>query len=310
MKTTLFAALALLAGAFTAAADDEVITLDLTKTDTPLTFNENNGAWTETYNTEKQSVSAQIFSFNKWGFAEYGMWWGFTPSNSCDNTRKEDTVTYQFSNMAKGGISLNEDGTIMTDDFADPVTSENVPYLIGYYADYMSEHPCEMTFTDGKAHEAVGCYVNLLSYNYYAVVEGDAYCRNFRNGDDLTLTVAGVGADGVQREVTTSLASASNGDITAARGWKYVDLSGLGAVTTLWFSMATTDMGQWGANTPLYFALDKVMVKAAGLDAIGEIEDETVPKASEVKIYNLQGMEVDSTARGLLIVNGRKRLIR
>ena len=70
---------------------------------------------------------------------EYKTWWGFTASNSTDNARKDDTLTFQFSNMAKGGIVLNEDGTVKTDDFGAPVTSAEMPYLVGYYGSYFCQ---------------------------------------------------------------------------------------------------------------------------------------------------------------------------
>lgn len=291
-KANLFVALVMLASAPAAAQEaseaNDLIFLDLTKTTNPLTFNADNGAWTETYNTAIQSVDAQVFNFTKWGFEAYGMWWGFTPSNSTDNTRKEDTVKYQYSNMAKGGIELDaETGLVKTDEFGDPTVSAEVPYLIGYYADFMSEHPCELTFAEGAAYEPVGVYVNLTSYTYYTVVDGDAYARSFRNGDKLTLRIIGVPTDGADQAVTLSetgsdpksvdilLASAQNGDITAARGWKYVDLTSLGTVKGLYFEVYTTDMGQWGANTPLYFALDKLSVKSKPVNSRAEVDAET-----------------------------------
>lgn len=306
MNRNFFAAAALLAVSLGAAAQDEVIILDLTRSDSPLTFNETNGAWTETYNNSDEThVRAQVFDFEKWGFAAYGMWWGFTPSVSTDNSRKEDTITYQFSNMAKGGILLGEDGAVRRDEFGDPVVSGDVPYLIGYYADFMSEHPCAMSFAGGEAYEPVGVYVNLTSYTYYTVVDGDAYARAFRNGDELTLRVVGHAADGTTRSVEVPLAWAGNGDMAAARGWKYVDLSELGAVDALWFEMETTDMGQFGANTPLYFALDKLSVKAKGTGAVGELPAESSARA---KAYGLNGVEAAADSRGILVVDGRKVL--
>ncbi|MDR2092417.1 MAG: DUF4465 domain-containing protein [Azoarcus sp.] len=40
--------------------------------------------------------------------------------------------------------------------------------------------------------------------------------------------------------------------------WTQVDLSSLGTVSRLGFSMDSTDFNQYGVNTPLYFALDKL----------------------------------------------------
>lgn len=298
--------LLLAAASIPAVADDEIVTLDLTNPKTELKFNESNGAWTETYNPDIDVVESQVFCFMHYGYEQYGMWWGFTPSNSVDNSRKDDTVTYQFSNMALGGIVLNEDGSVKTDEFGDPVTSADVPYLVGYYASFMSEHPCDLVFADGQAWEPQGVYVNLTSYPYYCMEFGDAYARAFRNGDSFKLSIVGVAPDASTKTVETELASFSNGRLSIARGWHYVDLSSLGAVNEIYFNLSTTDVGQWGDNTPEYFALDKLSVKKSD-SAVQSASDccnisfdrassvISAPGAGFVAVYNAAGSLVASS---------------
>ena len=43
--------------------------------------------------------------------------------------------------------------------------------------------------------------------------------------------------------------------------WKKVDLSELGYVTSIGFSVSSTDTGDWGMNTPAYFCIDKLTVE-------------------------------------------------
>ena len=40
-----------------------------------------------------------------------------------------------------------------------------------------------------------------------------------------------------------------------------MDLSGLGDIKELYFTMDGSDSGQWGLNTPSYFALDCLSVR-------------------------------------------------
>ena len=42
--------------------------------------------------------------------------------------------------------------------------------------------------------------------------------------------------------------------------WTKIDLSSIGYCYALEFSMTSTDTGQWGMNTPSYFALDALTV--------------------------------------------------
>lgn len=264
--------LALLFGAASLIADDKIITLDLTKaTDAPLQFNAETGAWTGTYDEDAEVIESQAFIFMHSAMTDYNTWWGFTASNSADNSRRTDYLTYQFSNMAKGGIMLDENGEIKKDEWGAPVVSADVPYIVAYYNAYMSKRPCDVIFNDGLAHELVGVYVNLNSYPYYSIEDGDSYCRPFHNGDNFTLTVHGIAEDETEKTLDVSLASFENGDITINRGWKYVDLSPLGKVTELYFTMDSTDKASWGMNTPGYFCLDKLMVRPADDVAVNEL---------------------------------------
>lgn len=242
------------------AAEQSSIILDLSKSTTELTFNAENGAWTGTYDDEAESIESQCFSFLHSAIAEWKTWWGFTASNSTDDAQPQNTLDHQWSNMAEGGILLNEDGTVKLNDFGAPVTSDEMPYLVGFYSPYMSARPVDMVFNDGLLYDPQSVYVNLNSYTFYSVLLGDGYARAFTNDDALTLTIHGVAADETEKTVEVSLAACSNGDLTTARGWKYVDLSSLGTVNELYFTIETTDTGAYGANTPLYFCLDKLCV--------------------------------------------------
>ncbi|MCM1504327.1 MAG: DUF4465 domain-containing protein [Muribaculum sp.] len=271
MKRIFTFALAL-SGILIAKADDQVITLDLTKSTTPLTFDAENGAWTGTFDDDQSAINSQCFSFVHNSMGDYDTWWGFTASNSADNQYQSNTLKYQYSNMAKGGIVLNEDGTVKTDEFGAVVVNSAVPYIVAYYSPYMSRRPVDMTFTDGKAYEAVGVYVNLNSYTYYSLTDGALPARAFTNNDKLTLTIHGVAPDESEKTVDVVLGSYINGDLTATRGWKYVDLSPLGTVNELYFTMSSTDAGSFGDNTPEYFCLDKLMVKESDNSGVQSVK--------------------------------------
>ena len=43
--------------------------------------------------------------------------------------------------------------------------------------------------------------------------------------------------------------------------WYTCDISSLGKVTSLKFTMEGSDTGEWGLNTPAYFAFDNVVIK-------------------------------------------------
>ncbi len=241
----------LIACALTATAAADVTVLDLSKSTTPLEFSPETGAWTETYNDAATVIESQIFRMSHAANSEWMSWNGFTASNSADNSMRENPVKFQFSNMAAGGLVLPAE------------ISPAMPYLVGFYGPYYGEKACSLTFTDGLPHEVKGAYFNLTSYTYYTVEQGDDFCREFTNGDRLTLIIHGVDAAENEKTVEVTLASYADADLTINRGWKYVDLSSLGAVNQLYFTMNSTDTGEWGINTPCYFAMDKLTAETA-----------------------------------------------
>lgn len=293
MKKNLLFTLALTAGFF-ASADEKITTLDLSKATTALEFDKTTGAWSGTYDDDQASVESQCFSFVHSSMNEWQTWWGFTVSNSADNSPRDNYITYQFSNMAKGGIVLNDDGTVKLDEHGAPVVSAEMPYLVGYYSPFMAARPVDMTFNSGKSYEAVGVYVNLNSYTYYTVEGGDAYARSFTNGDRLTLTIHGVAADESEKEVVVTTASYDNGDLTINRGWRYVDLSSLGVINELYFTIKSTDTGSYGDNTPAYFCLDKLMVRESASSGISDLNADggrIISYDRESKIVTVDGAD-------------------
>lgn len=315
MKKSLMA-VSLIATLATANAQQSTILLDLSKAVTPLTFNEENGSWTGTYDDDETSIDSQVFEFVHSSMGEWQTWWGFTASNSTDNTRKTDDLKYQWSNMARGGIALNDDGSIKTDGFGSPVTSADMPYLVAYYSPYMGKRPLAMTFAGGASYRPVGTYVNLNTYTYYALTDGAAPARAFNNGDKLELTFHGVAPDESEQEVSVTLASYTNGCLTVNRGWQYVDLTALGSVNEIYFTMTTTDTGAYGANTPLYFCMDKLAVNPDESSAVASVRSDmpaiaydrrsatvTVSDNSFAALYDVSGAMMMSTDSGAMDVS-------
>lgn len=274
------AMLAIGSAAAQTGTSDEVIMLDLSKAATTLTFDEVNGMWNDTFDEDATEIESQVFSIVHGCMPEYDYWYGFTASNSDENAYQSNTLLYQYSNMGRGGILLNEDGTIKKNDFGAPLTGKEMPYLVAF-------PKSEITFNTGKSYEVIGAYFNLNTYTFYSILYGDGYSRAFTEGDELTLTVHGVDAEENEKTVDITLASFTNGCLTAATNWKYVDLSTLGEVEELYFTMSSTDSGEWGMNTPGYFCLDKLTVKEASGSSM--IAKESISKD--------KGISYDSTTK-------------
>lgn len=108
-----------------------------------------------------------------------------------------------------------------------------------------------------------GIYVTNSNYAYLSMKWGDAFAKKFGNSDFFLLKVKGykngVNTDSVQHYL------AQNGNISDT--WSWVDLKPLGNVDSILFQLTSSDVGQFGMNTPAFFAIDNLITKdvSAGL---------------------------------------------
>ena len=241
----------------------ESITLDLTTATnlngTPITYSTTYGTgyydlthvWAETYNDADscQSIVCNdgvfLFSHLPSGMSYGGMSWeGFTVS-----TVSQDTANV-FGCVANGGIG----GTA-------------TPYIIGYYSEWVSTsqgYSSNIVDFNGEYYPEY-VYICQNSNTMEGITNGVFNSRPFTPADTLTLIIQALDST-MQPTATTRYYLAVDG--TKNQSWVQVPLTALGQTSCLSFSMTTTDIGDWGANTPLYFALDGLTINTESTTAL------------------------------------------
>jgi hypothetical protein len=105
------------------------------------------------------------------------------------------------------------------------------------------------------------------TYAALSMRDGDSFAKRFGGADGtdpdfLRLTIVGRdSANAVTGAVDFYLAdfrAADNTQDYIVQQWTQVPLASLGAVSALEFSLTSSDVGPFGANTPLYFAVDNL----------------------------------------------------
>ena len=294
-------------------SDEIVFDLNGMIADQNIQFNESD-VWDKTLNdsAEYQSFGNGTFTFshlrsgNSWNGIS---WEGFTISRSRDTLLSHEAFypDHQWGVMAGGGIA-----------------GEGTPYILGYYAEYteqtLGQHICEIEFTHANEIEAVGCYVCNTPYTTKCIVDGFMTARKFTRGDYCTLTAHGVNAEGEDcGTVVYYMADYRDEDSTkwfVNRDWAWMDLTSLGAVKSIYFTMETTDVGDWGSNTTFYFGLDQITIRPikeeTGVESLltpntqlnvypnpcrDVLHIEGIEKEKEINIYNMQGQLVIHNAQ-------------
>ena len=183
----------------------------------------------------------------------WGSWDGFSYSNITDTTTKG--LEGQYGAITGGGQGGSSN------------------YAVGYVG--WSESPTIRLDSPGVVE---GLYVTNNNSAYYSMLEGDAFAKKFGGAsgeeeDWFLLSITGRDAAG---EVTGTVefyladfrAAGSASDYIVDR-WEYVDLRGLGVVESLEFGLSSSDVGDWGMNTPAYFVIDTIVPEPGTVVLLG-----------------------------------------
>ena len=101
--------------------------------------------------------------------------------------------------------------------------------------------------------------VSNTSYAAHSMKNGDSFAKKFTGEDWFELTIEGFNGISSTGEVRVMLADSSNPVPNILETWQTVDLSSLGDVTKLTFTLNSSDTGDFGMNTPSFFALDNIV---------------------------------------------------
>ena len=198
-----------------------------------------NGYWTGEEGDNEMFSGGWIFT-NYYSQA-YSFWGGFTASSHTDLT--QTGMDAQYTAITAGGY----DGS----------AQYGVAYTFGAQTDVYA--------SDGQAHTVTGCYVTNNLWAYQSVVNGDSSSTPFggTSGNDpdwFKLTATGKNASGQTiGTLDFYLADyrfANNEEDYVVDTWEWFDLSSLGAVHTISFSLSSTKGNAYGMLTPAYFCID------------------------------------------------------
>lgn len=276
-----------------------VITLDLNNPANPETIEfGDNGAWTGTYNDQDYTfieftpfAFSHLISGSSWG----GTYWdGFTVCKS------GETSANWINSAAGGGVMLSDADVVPSQgDVAQ--TDAEAPYLVCYWASFM-DGTAQVMFNDGKQYAVGGMYVTNNATTYNECVNGGGVARALnQDGDYLKLIATGYDAnDEVTGTAEFLLASCENGVQNVVDQWTWWDLSSLGTVESIDFTMESTDVGTYGINTSTYFCMDKLQVIEAESTAVES--NFAVKTVAATQYVNLAGQTSSRPFDGVNVV--------
>ncbi|KDR53693.1 hypothetical protein HMPREF1991_00301 [Hoylesella loescheii DSM 19665 = JCM 12249 = ATCC 15930] len=187
-------------------------------------------------------------------------------------------------------------------------------YCVAYF--YGKSAPIEVL---GKPEGDVvrGLYVTNSAYTLSCILNGDNMSKGatgkdeFEKGDWLLLTIWGTKADGSETKAEVYLAdyrSSNSAEHYYLGNWQWVDLSGLGAVKELRFSITGSRNNKYGLTTPSYVCVDNIngtndgksgkVYHTTGIDNLPTTDTDN----REVARYTVDGKRINAPVKGINIV--------
>lgn len=207
------------------------------------TFEEEPLSGEEPYN-QKAPFGSGSFAFSNSYNAEWNSWSGFALAASVDTTYTGNFQTQQYNNVVGGGQEQEGKSKQYV-----------VAYCPGDNPQWGSYNPVVtvMPGSDRKA-QLEGVYLTNTAWVKSFATQGDKnYGRPaFKEGSFFIVTIT---ADN-GKKVEVPLIDYRNKKREVVNDWKWVDLSSLGEVKTLKFSIQSSD-----SYAPSYFAMDNLHIK-------------------------------------------------
>lgn len=173
-----------------------------------------------------------------WGYGDGNTFGeGFTFTNSAN-----DSICYYLNNAAitANGVRTNAYFTANAGG--------------GNYEGGMA---AEISFKDSVAYNAKECYITNSTYAYLHIKNNEKANHEAWGANDwFKLTITGYNKGVKTDKVELMLADGTS----LISNWQQVDLTKLGKVTSIKFTVSSTDNNEQGMVTPAYFCLDQLTV--------------------------------------------------
>lgn len=170
---------------------------------------------------------------------EFNYWVGFAQSKMFDTDLKNGTFDNQYSAYNTHAASGDS-------------------FLLYYYLE--NDEVCDIVCMDNLNIKSVK--LNVTNYTYATITDEDinAFARIFTDGDYLKVVFTPLASDGnpVGDSVECYVVDYRDGKRFVADNWQKFPLN-LPVANRIRVTFETTDVGQWGANTPLYICLDDLV---------------------------------------------------
>ena len=183
---------------------------------------------------------------------DYEYWDGFAYSSKGNNVLT-DIETGQFDVYNAGGAITTSAG------------HNSNKFAVAYVSSYNGSYP---TITFDEPVKVSSFYVNNTTYAVSSMMNGDSFAKKFVQGDWFKLIIKGYALVDDDDPIYTKELYLADYRSTDSSQWSMITTwtlyNAIGSesskVEKLVFDLASSDTGDYGMNTPAYFAIDDLLI--------------------------------------------------
>ncbi len=247
--------------------------------------------------TETFSSGSFAFKNNVTNWGGMTSWYGVAISNQTDNTAPGSYLN-QYNSAAGGDVDNTGNYGVVFD-------ANSSGMGMG------TDAAITFSITNQAVNRQVsGCYVTNNTYVTSILKNGDGFTKKFggQDGNDpdyFKLTATGTDMEGnTAGTLDFYLADFRFEDNSLdyiVEDWKWFDLTDLGSVASVTFSISSSDVGDWGMNTPACFCIDNLGYQR--LKIITSLKDVNVKDNEANMEIDLSDLFADAASLDNVVVN-------
>ena len=227
-------------------------------------------------------MTAGNYSFLNYYNEAYSSWCGFGISRTTGTDYTGWGTPSELNSCTGGGM-------------------ESRQFAVGYFSEYnfLMEDQAPAIYAT-QAFRPKYMHINNSAQSYLSMLYGDEFAKKFTEEDFLLLTITGLTAED---EETGHIDFYLAKDGKIVNEWTKVDLTRLGAVDHIQFTMKSSDTAYGFMNTPAYFCIDNMEAELTEDTPTGISDVIGGEKHQPVKeIYTIGGLKLNSLQRGVNII--------
>ena len=238
------------------------------------------------------------YKFPAWNRYGGTYWFGYALSNETATSYTD--LKDQYRSAAGGGYNGSEN------------------YVVHFVSSWDEPQKIEV-LNNAQGDIVSGFYVTNSAYAINSMTNGDGFAKKFEQGDWFKLTATADNGNTAEFYLA-DFRSANPDEHYMLTTWEWFDLSSLGQVRSISFSLTSSDVSAYGMNTPSYFCLDNfggtrnertisTQFMENGrltldMNTFKTLNEPGATTTYELVDNSLQGLDIDVQADGIVTVSG------